>query len=320
MSRHTSSRTEQAYADVVCDTCEVTEPNQPRGAALWITGARPRTLPAAVVPVAVGAASAVASGSPVWWRALPALVVSLALQVGVNYANDYSDGIKGTDTDRVGPLRLVGSGLASPGAVKRAALLSLAVAGAAGLLLAAVTTWWLLAVGAAAMVAAWTYTGGPRPYGYAGLGEVFVFVFFGVVATVGTEYVVGEEVSLTGVVASVAVGSVACALLVVNNLRDREGDATSGKNTLAVRIGDTATRRFFVGLVGSTGIAVLVTALTAGPVALLGLAGVATLVSPVRKVLTGTQGRALIGVLGEVGRAQLVLGVTYAVGLALALN
>lgn len=255
-----------------------------------------------------------------WWRVVPALVVSLALQVGVNYANDYSDGIKGTDADRVGPLRLVGSGLASPGAVKRAALGSLAVAGAAGLVLAALTTWWLLAVGAAAMVAAWTYTGGPRPYGYAGLGEVFVFVFFGVVATVGTEYVVGEEVSLTGVVASLAVGSVACALLVVNNLRDREGDATSGKNTLAVRIGDAATRRFFVALVSSTAIAVVVTAVTAGPVALFGLVGVVALVSPVRAVLAGTQGRALIEVLGAVGRAQLVLGVTYAAGLALALS
>ncbi len=320
MSRHTSSRTEQAYAGVVCDTWEVTESNQPRGAALWFAGARPRTLPAAVVPVAVGAASAVASGSPVWWRALLALVVSLALQVGVNYANDYSDGIKGTDTDRIGPLRLVGSGLASPGSVKRAALVSLAVAGAAGLVLAAVTTWWLLIVGAAAMVAAWTYTGGPRPYGYAGLGEVFVFVFFGIVATVGTEFVVAEEVSTTGVVASIAVGSVACALLVVNNLRDRAGDATVGKITLAVRIGDAATRWFFVALVGSTGIAVIVTALTAGPAALIGLAGVAALVSPVRKVLAGTQGRALIEVLGAVGRAQLVLGVAYAIGLALALN
>lgn len=298
----------------------MTDRTPPRGAALWFVGSRPRTLPAAVVPVAVGAASAVASGSPVWWRVVPALVVSLALQVGVNYANDYSDGIKGTDADRIGPLRLVGSGLASPGAVKRAALASLAVAGAAGLLLAAVTTWWLLAVGAAAMVAAWTYTGGPRPYGYAGLGEVFVFVFFGLVATVGTEYVVGEDVSPTGVVASIAVGAVACALLVVNNLRDREGDATSGKNTLAVRIGDAATRRFFVALVVSTGIAVVVTALTAGPAALVGLAGVAALVPSVRKVLAGTQGRALIDVLGEVGRAQLVLGFTFAVGLATALS
>lgn len=272
------------------------------------------------MPVAVGAASAVASGTPVWWRVIPALVVSLALQVGVNFANDYSDGIKGTDADRVGPLRLVGSGLASPGSVKRAALVSLAVAGAAGLVLAAVTTWWLLGVGAAAMVAAWTYTGGPRPYGYAGFGEVFVFVFFGLVATVGTEYVIGEEISLGGVVASLAVGSVACALLVVNNLRDREGDAASGKKTLAVRIGDSATRRFFVALVGTTGVAVIATALTAGPFALLGLVGVAALASPMRMVLAGTQGRALIEVLGAVGRAQLVLGVTYAAGLALALN
>lgn len=298
----------------------MTKANHPTGAALWLAGARPRTLPAAVVPVAVGAASAIAADAPVWWRTLPALVVSLALQIGVNYANDYSDGIKGTDADRVGPLRLVGSGLASPSSVKRAALAALAVAGAAGLVLAATTSWWLLVVGAAAMVAAWTYTGGPRPYGYAGLGEVFVFVFFGVVATVGTEFVVAGQVSATGVVASVAVGSVACALLVVNNLRDREGDATSGKNTLAVRIGDRATRWFFVALVVLAGVSVLATAGTAGPAALIGLAGIVALVAPVRTVLTGAQGRALVEVLGAVGRAQLVLGATFSVGLVSALR
>lgn len=270
--------------------------------------------------MAVGAASAVAVDGPVWWRVVPALVVSLALQVGVNYANDYSDGIKGTDADRVGPLRLVGSGLASPGAVKRAALASLVVAGAAGLVLAAVTTWWLLAVGAAAMVAAWTYTGGPRPYGYAGLGEVFVFVFFGLVATVGTEFVVAEQVTTTGVVSSLAVGSVACALLVVNNLRDRDGDERAGKITLAVRLGDRATRMFFVALAGLAAVTVVVTAVTAGPAALLGLIGVAALLSPVRTVLAGAQGRTLVEVLGAVGRAQLVLGATFAVGLVLALR
>jgi 1,4-dihydroxy-2-naphthoate polyprenyltransferase len=151
----------------------------------WIAGARPRTLPAAVVPVAVGAACAVGEGGAVWWRAGVALVVSVALQVGVNYANDYSDGVRGTDDVRVGPVRLVASGLVSPGAVKRAALLAFGVAAAAGLALAATTTWWLLLVGVLALVAGWTYTGGPKPYGYLGLGEVFVFVFFGVVATVG---------------------------------------------------------------------------------------------------------------------------------------
>lgn len=320
MSRHTSSRTGQAYAGTVCDTGDVADAHHPTGVALWFAGARPRTLPAAVVPVAVGAANAVASGSPVWWRAVPALVVSLALQVGVNYANDYSDGIKGTDTDRVGPLRLVGSGLASPAAVKRAALAALAVAGVSGLVLAAVTTWWLVAVGGAAMVAAWTYTGGPRPYGYAGLGEVFVFVFFGLVATVGTEFVIAEQVTVSGVVGSIAVGAVACALLVVNNLRDREGDAVSGKITLAVRLGDRPTRAFFVALIATTAVAIVATAFTAGVPALLGLAGVVALVPPVRSVVAGAHGRELVGVLGAVGRAQLVLGATFAVGLVLALS
>jgi 1,4-dihydroxy-2-naphthoate octaprenyltransferase len=287
---------------------------------LWIAGARPRTLPAAVVPVAVGAASAAGVESPVWWRVLPALVVSLALQVGVNYANDYSDGVKGTDADRVGPLRLVGSGLASPSAVKRAAFAALGVAGVAGFVLAAVTTWWLLAVGAAAMVAAWTYTGGPRPYGYAGLGEIFVFVFFGLVATIGTEYVTAVSVSATAVASSVAVGSVACALLVVNNLRDREGDVRSGKITLAVRLGDRATRAFFVALAALTAGGVVVASLVAGVSALLGLIGVAALVPAVRAVLAGAEGRALVEVLAMVGRAQLVLGATLAVGIAVAVS
>ncbi len=153
-------------------------------------GARPRTLPAAIVPVALGAGAAAGDGGAVWWRLPLALVVSLALQVGVNYANDYSDGVRGTDDARVGPLRLVASGLVAPGAVKRAAFIAFGIAAVAGLILAAATTWWLLAVGAASILAAWFYTGGPRPYGYAGLGELFVFVFFGLVATVGTTYVV----------------------------------------------------------------------------------------------------------------------------------
>ncbi|MFM9225501.1 MAG: 1,4-dihydroxy-2-naphthoate octaprenyltransferase, partial [Actinomycetota bacterium] len=161
----------------------------------WWLGARPRTLPAAFVPVAVGAACASNADGAVWWRLALAATVSLALQVGVNYANDYSDGVRGTDDARVGPVRLVASGLASPGAVKWAAIGSLAVAAVAGLVLAVVTSWWLLAVGVAALVAAWTYTGGPRPYGYAGLGEVFGFVFFGVVATTGTEFAIAERIT-----------------------------------------------------------------------------------------------------------------------------
>ncbi len=195
----------------------------------WVVGARPRTLPAAVAPVLVGTAVAGGAG-PVWaWRAAAALVVALSLQVAVNYANDYQDGVRGTDRDRVGPVRLVATGLASPVAVRRAALVSLAVAGAAGLALAAAVQPWLIAVGAASIVAAWAYTGGPRPYGYAGFGEVFVFVFFGVVAVTGSAYVEEGHLSALAVGASVPVGLLATALLVVNNLRDRSGDATAGQ-------------------------------------------------------------------------------------------
>jgi len=285
----------------------------------WWLGARPRTLPAAFVPVAVGVACASNAEDPVWWRLALAAAVSLALQVGVNYANDYSDGVRGTDDARVGPVRLVASGLASPGAVKRAALGSLGVAAVAGLVLAAVTSWWLLVVGATALVAAWTYTGGPRPYGYAGLGEVFVFVFFGVVATTGTEFAVAERVTLDSLVASAAVGCFACALLVVNNLRDIPGDTDAGKRTLAVRMGDAATRKFFALLVAGAGVAVIVTALTAGVWALAGLIGVVAARSALDAVGRGARGRDLIAVLGAVGRAQIVFGVTYSFGLALAL-
>lgn len=285
----------------------------------WWLGARPRTLPAAFVPVVVGAACASGAESPVWWRLVLAGTVSVALQVGVNYANDYSDGVRGTDDVRVGPVRLVASGLASPRAVKTAALTSLGVAAVAGLVLAALTSWWLLAVGAAALVAAWTYTGGPRPYGYAGLGEVFVFVFFGVVATVGTEYAVAERITVDAVVASVAVGCFACALLVVNNLRDIPTDMVSGKRTLAVRLGDAATRRFFALLVAASAVAVVVTGFTADVWALAGLVGVFAARPALDAIARGARGRDLITVLGAVGRAQIVLGVSYAVGLTLAL-
>jgi 1,4-dihydroxy-2-naphthoate octaprenyltransferase len=250
----------------------------------------------------------------------PALVVSLALQVGVNYANDYSDGVKGTDSDRVGPMRLVGSGAASPGAVKRAALLALGVAAAAGLLLAAVTTWWLLAVGVAALVAAWTYTGGPRPYGYAGWGEVFVFVFFGVVATCGTTFVVAEKITAVSMAVSVGVGSLACALLVTNNLRDIPTDRLADKRTLAVRIGDDATRALFVGLLAAAAAATVVTSLFSSPEVLAGLAGLVVSVPAVRLVRMGASGRDLVGVLEIVGRAQLAYGASVSLGIALALS
>jgi 1,4-dihydroxy-2-naphthoate octaprenyltransferase len=283
----------------------------------WILGARPRTLPAAVVPVAVGTACAVGEPSPDWWRAVPALVVSLALQVGVNYANDYSDGVRGTDAERVGPVRLVGSGLASPGSVKRAAFAAFGVAAAAGLLLAALTSWWLLAVGVAAIAAAWFYTGGPRPYGYAGFGELFVFVFFGLVATVGTFYVVAERLTALAWVASIPVGLLACALLIVNNLRDIPTDRESGKRTLAVRLGDARTRWLYVAAMVLAGVLVISVAGSWRWPALLGLGATATAVPAIRLVRGGASGRELIAVLGATGRTQLVFGALFALGIAL---
>ncbi|MFT3854369.1 MAG: 1,4-dihydroxy-2-naphthoate polyprenyltransferase [Ilumatobacteraceae bacterium] len=282
----------------------------------WVLGARPRTLPAAVVPVALGAGVAVGIGQPVWWRAVLALVVSLALQVGVNYANDYSDGVRGTDEVRVGPVRLVASRLASPAAVKRAALLAFAVAGVAGLVLAAVTTWWLLLVGALAILAAWGYTGGPKPYGYLGLGEVFVFVFFGLVATIGTTYVVCQRLPSLAWIAGCIAGCLACALLVVNNLRDIPTDRVAGKRTLAVRLGDGGTRLLYQGLLLAAFVLVVVAGLQRPP-ALIGLVGVILAVPPVRTIRGGAVGRTLIAVLGGTGRVQLAVGLLTALGLAL---
>lgn len=299
----------------------------------WVIGARVRTLPAAVVPVALGAAVAVdlprglgwwdGEGvttseplGPVWWRVALALVVSLALQVAVNYANDYSDGVKGTDDVRVGPTRLVASGLASPRAVKLAAYAAFGVAGVAGLLLAAATSWWLLAVGAVSMLAGWGYTGGPKPYGYLGLGEVFVFVFFGLVATVGTTYVAVETMNWQAVVAGGVAGALACALLVINNLRDIPTDREVGKRTLAVRIGDRATRWLFVVLLVSSFVGVGVLS-TWRPLALIGLAALPLAVPPVRTVLGGATGAALIPVLGATGKVQLVAGLLTAIGLGI---
>jgi 1,4-dihydroxy-2-naphthoate octaprenyltransferase len=285
----------------------------------WVVGSRPRTLPAAVVPVMVGAACASAD-SPVWWRVSLALLVSLALQVGVNYANDYSDGIKGTDADRVGPLRLVGSGVASASSVKKAAFIAFGVAGVAGLSLAFMTTFWLLLVGACAIVAAWTYTGGPRPYGYAGLGEVFVFVFFGVVATVGTQYVISETFTAAGWVSSIAVGAYACALLVVNNLRDIPGDTEVGKRTLAVKMGDARTRQFFAVLIVLATASIVWVGLITQPVAMAGLVGVIATRPALNDIAKGLKGKSLIPVLGAVGRAQLILAVTFTAGIYFALQ
>jgi 1,4-dihydroxy-2-naphthoate octaprenyltransferase len=288
----------------------------------WIAGARPRTLPAAVVPVLVGTAcaSGVRPGGIEWWRAGAALVVSLAIQVATNFANDYSDGKRGTDDPgtRVGPPRLVGWGLASPAAVKRAAMLSFTVAGLAGLALTLAVGPELLVVGAASFAAGWFYTGGPRPYGYLGLGEVFVFVFFGIVATVGSCYVQVEEVTRLALGASVPVGLLATALLVINNLRDIPGDTESGKRTLAVRLGDRKTRLLYVALlVAAFGCVPFVAGLGGRPAGALAFLALPLANKPLVRVLGGARGPELIPVLAETGRVQLVFGVFFALGLAI---
>lgn len=282
----------------------------------WVAGARPRTLPAAIAPVVAGSGIALWAGGFSLVEALLALVVSLALQVGVNYANDYSDGVRGTDADRVGPMRLVGSGVAEPKLVKRAAFACFGIAGLAGLALVLLSQlWWLLAVGAASILAAWYYTGGKRPYGYRGLGEVFVFVFFGLVAVSGTVLVQLGEVPWQTWPVAVGVGALTCSILVANNLRDLSGDLAVGKHTLATRLGDRGTRWFYVALVAVAAIAVPVVAATTTWWVLLGLIGIAVLVPSVRTVLTGAQGPALIAVLKATGTAELA----YAFGLALGL-
>jgi 1,4-dihydroxy-2-naphthoate octaprenyltransferase len=283
----------------------------------WAAGARPRTLPAAVGPVAAGTGAAAAVGGAVWWRALLALVVALALQVGVNYANDYSDGVRGTDEGRVGPVRLVGSGLAEPRAVRRAALLCFGLAALVGLVLAALTTWWLLLVGAAAVTAAWFYTGGRRPYGYRGLGELAVFVFFGLVATAGTAYVQAAEVTPAAVLAGVGCGALACAILVANNLRDLQTDRVAGKRTLAVLLGDARTRRFYVALAAVPYVVALAVAAATGPGPLLALVTAPLAARPVRAVLRHAGGRDLVPVLRDTGTALLAYGLLLGLGLAL---
>ena len=292
----------------------------PAQANRWILGARPRTLPAAVVPVAVGAACAAGLADPRWWRAALSLIVSLALQVGVNYANDYSDGIRGTDDVRVGPVRLVASGLASPKAVKMAAFAAFGAAAVAGLVLAAATSWWLLVVGAAALAAGWFYTGGPKPYGYLGLGEVFVFVFFGLVATMGTTYVVAERITGLSIVMGCAVGALACALLVVNNLRDIPTDREVGKKTLAVRLGDARTRWLYIGLLASAFVAAVASAAMWRPWVVVAVVAAPLAGVPARRIRAGAKGRDLIAVLGETGRLQLAYGLLATVGLVLSRN
>ena len=285
--------------------------------AQWLAGARPRTLPAAVAPVAVGTGAAAHAGSARWWAAALALVVALALQVGVNYANDYSDGVRGTDADRVGPLRLVGSGTASARSVRRAAVAAFAVAAAAGLVLVVASrTWVLLLVGAAAIGAAWYYTGGRRPYGYRGLGELSVFVFFGLVAAVGTAYTQTSQVHLAEVIGGTGCGALACAVLVVNNLRDAPKDAAVGKRTLAVLLGEPRTRLLYAGLLALAAGAALLGGLVA-PWAPVALAAFLLAVAPLRTVLGGATGPALVPVPGGTGRLLLAYGLLLGAGFAL---
>jgi 1,4-dihydroxy-2-naphthoate octaprenyltransferase len=281
----------------------------------WVLGARPRTLPAAVVPVLVGTATA-AGGGIHWWRAGVAMVVALAIQVATNYANDYADGVRGTDDVRVGPVRLVASRLASPAEVKRASLLAGAVAAVAGLTLVPAVGPEVIVIGAASLAAGYLYTGGPRPYGYAGLGELFVFLFFGVVATVGSSYVQLDRVTLLAVAASVPVGFLATALLVVNNLRDIRTDGAAGKRTLAVRVGEPATRALYGGLVVGAFLVVPVLALRR-PLALLALLAAPLAARPLRLVSGTATARALLPALADTARLALVFGVLLAAGLAL---
>jgi 1,4-dihydroxy-2-naphthoate polyprenyltransferase len=283
----------------------------------WLAGARPRTLPAAVAPVLVGTGAAAELGSARLDRALLAAGVAIALQIGVNYANDYSDGIRGTDLDRVGPMRLTASGAARPSEVKAAAFASFGVAAFLGLWLVVLAgSWWMLAVGALAIAAAWFYTGGKKPYGYLGLGEVGVFVFFGLVAVLGTTFTQAGELSWQAWVGAVAIGLLACALLMVNNLRDVPTDIVAGKRTLAVRLGEHRARRLYGVMVIAP---VLLGAVCAvgSPWALLVLVLVAPAVVLAAVVLLGARGRALVPVLAGTGMLELAFGVLLGLGLAL---
>ena len=277
---------------------------------IWVDGARPRTLPAAIAPVLVATALAGDAFNP--FTALLALIVSLALQIGVNYANDYSDGIRGTDNDRIGPSRITAGGLAKPVQVKSAAFISFGVAAVAGLGLAITTSWWLIAVGAISIAAAWGYTGGKNPYGYIGLGELFVFIFFGLVATVGTFYVQTEEITAQSILAGVIVGSLACAILVINNVRDRAKDEVVGKRTLAVRLGDKNSRILYSLLVTAP---YLLTAGFGSPWTLLTLLTLPMTISILKALWSGIQGVDLIALLGKTGKLQMFFSLALSLAL-----
>ncbi|MCH6169662.1 1,4-dihydroxy-2-naphthoate polyprenyltransferase [Pseudonocardia alaniniphila] len=285
--------------------------------AQWIEGARPRTLPTAVSPVLAGTGAAIGAGVVAPGRAVLALIVAVALVVGVNFANDYSDGIRGTDDERVGPLRLVGSKAAEPAAVRTIAIVVLSIAGLAGLTLVSLSRqWWLIAVGALCIAGAWFYTGGKRPYGYSGLGEVAVFVFFGPIGVLGTVLTQSGPPGPLAIVTAVGVGMVTCAVLVANNLRDIPTDTVVGKRTLAVVLGDTDTRRLYVALVTVPLLLSLLAGLRSWPM-LLGLLTLPLVVMLAREVLSGASGRKLIRVLSQTGILLLAWSVLTGIGLAL---
>jgi 1,4-dihydroxy-2-naphthoate polyprenyltransferase len=276
----------------------------------WVLGARPRTLPAAIAPVVV--ASALVGADFNWFRAALALKVAVWLQIGVNFANDYSDGVKGTDEDRVGPIRLVGSGLATAKSVKSAAFISFGIASIAGAWLAFLTSPLLIVIGVFSIAAAWGYTGGKNPYGYRGLGELSVFLFFGVIATMGTYYAQTEEITLLSFIVSIPMGALSCAILAINNLRDRPKDELVGKLTVAVRIGDRKARVMYVALLALAHIAAIATLI---PTTLLTLLALPITLSISRQVLSGVSGKELIPVLGKTAKLQMVFSILLAVGL-----
>jgi 1,4-dihydroxy-2-naphthoate octaprenyltransferase len=278
----------------------------------WVLGARPRTLPAAIAPVVV--ASALAGSDFNWFRAALALKVGVWLQIGVNYANDYSDGVKGTDENRIGPTRLVASGLASANAVKNAAFVSFAIASVAGLWLSLLTSPLLILIGILAIAAAWGYTGGKNPYGYSGLGEVSVFTFFGLVATMGTYYAQTEKITVLSFIVAIPMGALSCAILAANNIRDRAQDELVGKKTLAVRLGDVKARRMFVALLVLAHVAAVATLI---PAALLTLLVAPMSYSISKLVLSGVSGKDLIPVLGRTGKLQLMFAIVFALALAI---
>ena len=278
----------------------------------WILGARPRTLPAAIAPVVV--ATALVGADFNWFRAALALKVAVWLQIGVNFANDYSDGVKGTDADRVGPTRLVASGMATASAVKFAAIVSFAIASIAGAWLALLTSPWLILIGVISIAAAWGYTGGKNPYGYKGLGELSVFLFFGVVATMGTYYAQTEQITLLSFIVSIPMGALSCAILAINNLRDRPKDALVGKLTVAVRIGDRNARLMYVALLALAHLAAIATLI---PTALLTVLALPMSIAISRQVLSGISGRELIPILGRTGKLQMVFSILLAIGLGI---